>query len=116
MLYVFLCFLLCCLSIIAVRYINKYSEYEYKLEPIENQTYVIYYNTYSNVPANNYEVVIFSSNGVLHTLKGEIHVNFVDNNYHAKVKDYENIVNASEVWLYIPKNSLSYRDNINIGR
>lgn len=109
-------FIIGCLLIYAIKYINTYAEYEYKLTPIENETYAIYYSAHSNVPANNYGVITFSSNGTLYTFKGDVHISFSNDNFYVKVKQYTHMVNNDEIWIYIPQNSLSYRESVNIGR
>lgn len=104
------------LYLVVVNYMDKSVQHEYTLSPISDETYAVYYKVHSNVPANNYEVITFCVNEEMCTYTGEVHVSFVKDGFHATVKEYIHSTYRDEIWVYIPYSSLSYRENIHLGR
>ena len=94
---------------------SKTTEYRYDLQEVDNGVYAIYYNTYSRVPAQNYEVVTVCSNNSIYTFKGNIQISYVDTKPYAIVKQC-NLANSDEVYIYVPKGTVAYEESVNIGR
>ena len=106
----FLLFIVC-----MVHYGNQNTENTYQLSEINEGVYVIYYNTHSRVPAQNYEVATVCCNGNIYTFKGGVQISYVDIEPYATVKQY-NLVNSDEVHIYVPKGTVAYEESVNIGR
>ena len=94
---------------------SKTTEYRYDLQEVDNGVYAIYYNTYSRVPAQNYEVVTVCSNNSIYTFKGNIQISYVDTKPYATVKQC-NLVNSDEIYICVPKGTVAYEESVNIGR
>ena len=94
---------------------SKTTEYRYDLQEVDNGVYAIYYNTYSRVPAQNYEVITVCSNNSIYTFKGNIQISYVDTKPCAIVKQC-NLMNSDEVHIYVPKGTVAYEESVNIGR
>ena len=94
---------------------SETTEYRYDLQEVDNGVYAIYYNTYSRVPAQNYEVVTVCSNNSIHTFKGNIQISYVDTKPYATVKQC-NLVNSDEIYICVPKGTVAYEESVNIGR
>ena len=106
----FLLFIVC-----MIRYGNRSTENTYQLSEVNNGVYAIYYNTHSRVPAHNYVVITVCCNGNIYTFKGSVQISYVDTEPYATVKQY-NLVNSDEVHIYVPKGTVAYEENVNIGR
>lgn len=98
-----------------VHYGNQYTEYEYQLNEMNDGVYAIYYTTHSRVPAQNYEVVTICGNGNVFTLRGNVYISFTDGKPYAKVKSF-NMVNADEIYVYVPQGTVNYQESVNVGR
>lgn len=94
---------------------SKTTEYRYDLQEVDSGVYAIYYNTYSRVPAQNYEVITVCSNNSIYTFKGNIQISYVDTKPYAIVKQC-NLANSDEVYIYVPKGTVAYEESVNIGR
>ena len=94
---------------------SKTTEYRYDLQEVDSGVYAIYYNTYSRVPAQNYEVITVCSNNSIYTFKGNIQISYVDTKPYAIVKQC-NLMNSDEVHIYVPKGTVAYEESVNIGR
>ena len=94
---------------------SKTTEYRYDLQEVDSGVYAIYYNTYSRVPAQNYEVITVCSNNSIYTFKGNIQISYVDTKPYAIVKQC-NLANSDEVYIYVPKGTFAYEESVNIGR
>ena len=94
---------------------SKTTEYRYDLQEVDSGVYAIYYNTYSRVPAQNYEVITVCSNNSIYTFKGNIQISYVDTKPYATVKQC-NLANSDEVYIYVPKGTVAYEESVNIGR
>jgi hypothetical protein len=75
--------------------------------------YAIYYNTYSSIPAYNYEVVTVCGGGSVHTFKGDVTISFTNDEPYVKVRTYD-VVNSDEIYVYVPKGTISYQPGVNI--
>lgn len=98
-----------------IHYGNQSTENTYQLSEINEGAYVIYYNTHSRVPAQNYEVAIVCCNGNIYTFKGDVQISYVGTDPYATVKQY-NLVNSDEVHIYVPKGTVAYEESVNIGK
>jgi hypothetical protein len=105
--------LLCVIVVGLIFYTNQYTEYEYQLYEMSEGVYVIYYNTYSSIPAYNYEVVTVCSGSGVHTFKGDVTISFTDDEPYVKVRTYD-VVNSDEIYVYVPKGTISYQPGVNI--
>lgn len=94
---------------------SKTTEYRYDLQEVDSGVYAIYYNTYSRVPAQNYEVITVCSNNSIYTFKGNIQISYVDTKPYAIVKQC-NLANSDEVYIYVPKGTVAYEESVNIDR
>ena len=94
---------------------SKTTEYRYDLQEVDSGVYAIYYNTYSRVPAQNYEVITVCSNNSIYTFKGNIQISYVDTKPYAIVKQC-NLANSDEVYIYVLKGTVAYEESVNIGR
>lgn len=98
-----------------VCYGNQNTENIYQLSEVNDGMYVIYYNAYSRVPANNYEVAMVCCNGDIYTFKGSIQISYTNTKPYIVVKQY-NLVNSDEAHIYVPKGTVSYEESVNISR
>lgn len=94
-----------------IHHMHQYTEREYQLYEIENEVYAIYYTTHSDVPADNYEVITLCCGGNICTFEGHVSISFTNENPYVKVKNY-NMVNADEIYVYVPQGTVSYAENI----
>lgn len=94
---------------------NQYTEHEYSLTEMNDGVYAIYYTTHSRVPAYNYDVVTLCCEGNTYTFKGDVFISFTDGEPYAKVKNY-NMVNADDIYVYVPQGAVNYAESVNIGR
>jgi hypothetical protein len=98
-----------------ISYTCKTIEYEYRLYEMNDGVYAIYYNTHSNVPANNYEVVTLCCGGNVHTFRGNVFISFTDSEPYARVRNC-NIVNGDDIYVYVPQGTVSYQSSVYVGR
>lgn len=94
----------------AIRYGSQCVENNYVLSEIDDGTYAIYYETYSTVPAENYEMITVCFNNELYTFKGTVHVTYTDSEPYIIVRKY-NSVNSDEVQLFVPKGTIKFKDD-----
>ena len=98
-----------------IHYGNQYTEHKYSLSEMNDGVYAIYYNVHSRVPSDNYEVVTLCCEGNVYTFKGNVYISFTNGEPFTKVKNY-NIVNADEIYVYVPQGTINYAESVNIGR
>lgn len=95
-----------------VRYVTWSEEYVYDLQQIDSdENYVVYYTISSTVPADNYEVVYVCYENIMHTLKGNVTINYTSEEPYIHIKDI-NVVNEDEYDLYVPKGTVIYEDGV----
>ncbi len=94
---------------------NQYTEHKYQLYEMNDGVYAIYYTTHSSIPAENYEVVTLCCGGNIYTFKGDVFISFTDGEPYARVKNY-NMVNADDIYIYIPQGTIIYNPSVNISR
>ena len=102
------------LGISAYRYADKHTETRYELQEIQDSTYGIFYRTVSTVPAHNYDVIQFCSNGNVYEFSGEVHITYADVEPYAVVVEYPNRVNSDIVHLYAPMGTVMYRESVGV--
>lgn len=98
-----------------VHHSNQYTEHKYQLYEMNDGVYAIYYTTHSRVPAHNYEVVTLCCEGNVYTLQGDVFISFTDDKPYAMVKRY-NRVNDDDIYVYVPKGTVSYQPSVDIGK
>lgn len=93
---------------------NKCVEHNYSLSELSEGTYGWYYRVSSQVPAQNYDVITLCCNGTVATFQGNVHITYTDNKEpYAIVKDY-NLVNADEVYVYVPSGTIRFQENVGV--
>lgn len=97
----------------AIRYGSQCVENSYVLSEIDDGTYAIYYETYSTVPADNYEMITVYFNNDLYTFKGTVHVTYTDLEPYVIVKQY-NFINSDEVHIFVPKGTIKFKDTVHV--
>lgn len=98
-----------------INYTRKLRETRYELEEVESGIYAICYRTQSSIPAQNYDVITFCSNGNIYTFDGEVSVSYTEENPYAIVEDYVNCAHGATVYIYVPKGSVKRQENAGIG-
>lgn len=99
-----------------VNYLGKQSEYhesKYELEEIENGIYARTYHTVSTVPAHNYDVIEICINGKVCTYKGTVNITYTSENPYVVIME-NNLVNDDKVFVYVPKNTVDYREGVSV--
>lgn len=91
----------------------EYHENRYELEEIENGTYARYYQTFSTVPAHNYDVVKICVNGSIRTYKGYVSITYTDEVPYVVVMQ-NNLANDDKVFLYVPKGTVEYTESVGV--
>ena len=110
-----ICILFFAIIGIAICHGNRYTEHRYSLSEINDDVYAIYYNTHSNVPAENYEVIVLCCEGNVYTFSGNVYISFTEGEPYAHVKNY-NMVNSDEVYVYVPQGTIIYKESVNVSR
>lgn len=112
--------LLICIAFImiysVVNYLGKQSEYhesKYELEEIESGIYARTYHTVSTVPAHNYDVIEICINGKVHTYKGSVDITYTNEKPYAVIMQ-NNLVNDDKVFVYVPKDTVDYRESVGV--
>ncbi len=100
---------------VLVNYGNQYTEHEYTLYEIQDGVYGVYNTVVSNVPADNYDVITLCCNGQIRTFKGNIHIVYTEAEAYAKYKN-SNMVNADELWVYVPFGTIEYQGTTGMSR
>lgn len=91
---------------------STYSETrEYSLDYVDGGIYGYYNAVTSNIPAENYEMIVLCLNGQIYTLKGDVNIHYTDNE-HRLVWTATNIVNGDTFDIYVPFDSIEMRPNL----
>lgn len=93
-------------------FFEKHNEYQYALMELDDGVYAVCTNVVSNVPANNYEMITICCNGQIRTYKGNVSITYTDKEPYAIVRDYYNLVNGEEVFIYVPYGSVEFQSNV----
>ena len=91
---------------------EEHNEYRYTLTELDDGIFAVYGNVVSNVPANNYEMITICCNDQIRTYKGRVSITYTDKEPYAIVRDYYNIVNNEEVFIYVPYGSVRFQNNV----
>lgn len=97
-----------------IDYAKEFRETKYELDEIESGAYAICYRTQSSIPAQNYDVITFCSKGNIYTFDGEVSVSYTEENPYAIVEDYVNCVHGATIYIYVPKGSVDWQENVGI--
>lgn len=95
-------------------YGDQCTEYEYRLTEVQDGIYGTYSTVVSSIPAQNYDIITLCCNGNIRTFKGTVHIFYIDGDAYVKHKD-SNIVNADELWVYVPFGTIEYQGTTGIG-
>lgn len=91
---------------------TTYSETnEYSLTELGDGIYGYYNAVTSNIPAENYEMIVLCLNGQIYTLKGDVNIHYTDNECRLVWTD-TNIVNGDTFDIYVPFDSIEMRPNL----
>lgn len=93
-------------------FFEQHNEYKYDLMELEDGIYAVCTNVVSNVPANNYVIITICCNDQVYTYKGDVLITYTDKEPYAIVKDYYNLVNDDEVFIYVPYGSVEFQSNV----
>lgn len=115
--------ILVCILIIAIvlgcvscmRSCHEYSTYsntfEYTLTELSDGVYGYYNAVTSNIPAENYEMIVLCFNGQIYTLKGDVNIHYTDNECKLIWTDV-NLVHGDTFEVYVPSGSIEMRPNL----
>lgn len=84
---------------------------EYKLCEIGDGIYGYYNVVTSNIPAENYEMIVLCFNGSVHTLKGDVNIHYTDGECKIVWNDV-NVVHGDTFDVYVPYGSIEMRPNL----
>ena len=91
---------------------STYSEtHEYSLTELDDGIYGYYNAVTSNIPSENYEMIVLCLNGQIYTLKDDVNIHYTDNE-HRLVWTSTNIVNGDTFDIYVPFDSIEMRPNL----
>lgn len=93
----------------------EYTSTTYQLNELNDGVYAIYYSTYSDVPAHNYEVITLNCNGNVYTFKGYVYISYLTDNANPYVV-YEDcdIVYADKISVYVPEGTVEYQNSVKV--
>ena len=94
-------------------YGSQYTEHEYQLTEIYDGVYGTYSTVVSSIPAQNYDIITLCCNGNIRTFKGTVHISYTNGDAYVKYKD-SNTVNADELWIYVPFDTIEYQGTTGI--
>lgn len=112
--------LLICIAFIViysvVDYLGKQSEYherEYELEEIESGIYARTYHVLSTISDRDYDVIEICINGKVCTYKGAVNITYTSKNPYVVIME-NNLVNDDKVFVYVPPNTVDYRESVGL--
>lgn len=89
-----------------------YSEtFEYQLTELSDGVYGYYNAVASNIPSENYEMIVLCLNGSVYTLKGDVNIHYTDNVCKLIWHDVKT-VNGDTYEVYVPPCSIEMRPNL----
>ena len=93
----------------------KYCTYknivEYDLVELEDGVYGYYNAVTSNIPAENYEMIVLCLNGQIYTLKGDVNIHYTEDKCKLIWTDV-NIVHGDTFEVYVPTGTIAMRPNL----
>lgn len=91
---------------------TTYSETrEYSLTELGDGFYGYYNAVISNIPAENYEMIVLCLNGQIYTLTGDVNIHYTDDECRL-VWTYTHIVKGDTFDIYVPFGSIEMRPNL----
>ena len=92
----------------------EYTENKYNLEEIETGVYARYYKTISAIPAQNYEIIEICVSGNIYTYNGTVKIMYTTEKPYVVIMQNNYFSRCDKVYLYVPKDTIDYRDSIAI--
>lgn len=92
-------------------YVTYENVVEYELAEIDDGIYGYYNSVASDIPAENYEMIVLCFNRSIYTLKGNVDIHYTDGEAKLIWKDV-NIVHGDEFDVYVPYNTIEIRPNL----
>ena len=86
---------------------------EYTLDEIDNGVYGYYNAVTSNIPSENYEMIVLCLNGQIYTLKGDVNIHYTDDEPRL-IWNERKIVNGDTYEVYVPSGTIEMRPNIGV--
>lgn len=94
---------------------HEYTTYsntvEYDLVELEDGVYGYYNAVTSNIPAENYEMIVLCLNGQIYTLKGDVNIHYTEDKCKLIWTDV-NIVHGDTFEVYVPTGTIAMRPNL----
>lgn len=112
-----------CIAIIFLLFVGcwkmiKYTNYSeasaFDLQEIKEGTYIIYHSVSSNVPADNYDVVLLRYENQIHEYKGCVTICSTNDKPHVKIISRPNISNNDEVFVFVPDGTVEFANNVSL--
>lgn len=89
-----------------------YSEtFEYGLTELSDGIYGYYNSVASNIPSENYDMIVLCLNGQIYTLKGDVNIHYTDGECKLIWHDVK-IVNGDTYEVYVPAGTIEMRPNL----
>lgn len=92
-------------------YVTYKNIFEYKLSDFGNGIYGYYNAVTSNIPAENYEMIVLCFAGRIHTLNGDVNIHYTDGEPKLIWTDV-NVVHGDTFEVYVPYGSIEMRPNL----
>lgn len=91
---------------------SRYSEtHEYNLYELGDGIYGYYNAVTSNIPSENYEMIVLCLNWQIYTLNGTVNIHYTDNE-HKLLWTRTNMVHGDTFDIYVPFGSIVVRPNL----
>lgn len=84
---------------------------EYQLTELNDGIYGYYNAVTSNIPAENYEMIVLCFNGQIYTLKGDVNIHYTEDECKLIWTDI-NFVNGDTFDVYVPYGTIVMRPNL----
>ena len=94
-----------------IDYKNEQNTYEYKLEELEPGVYGYYNAVRSNIPSENYDMVVLYFSGKIWTLDGDVNIHYTDGQPKLIWID-RNLVHGDTFEVYVPEGTIDFRPNL----
>lgn len=85
--------------------------FEYTLTELSDGVYGYYNAVTSNIPAENYEMIVLCLNGQIYTLKGDVNIHYTDGECKLIWNDVK-LVNGDTYEVYVPSGTIEMRPNL----
>ena len=94
-----------------IDYKNEQNTYEYKLGELEPGVYGYYNAVRSNIPSENYDMVVLYFSGKIWTLDGDVNIHYTDGQPKLIWID-RNLVHGDTFEVYVPEGTINFRPNL----